>query len=416
MERIADYFRFIGANGRLLAFGFLMTAFSGFGQTFFVGVFGAEWRTEFGLSHGDFGFIYSLATLASALCFVWAGRQIDRLDLRLYVTLTGGLYIAASLLLAMMPPLAWLLAAAFMLLRLAGQSLMSHIGGATMARYFRQRRGTAVSVSSLGLPAAEALLPPIGVVLIATVGWRATWLIIATLLAAVLLPLALWLLRGQGERERQFQRDRAATRFEGCERDWLLSEVLRDPHFYLVLPTIAFTPFLVTGIFFHQAHVAKLKGWSLGLFASAFVAYAAASLVGTLLSGPLIDRVGARRVVTFLLAPLACALLALAAADHSATAFAFMIGAGLTAGAGLTLLSALWAEMYGAEHIGAIRSVVWTVIVCATALAPVLFGVLFDAGVTVEAIALESMGGAAACAVLAGPGRRAVARLCQGSG
>jgi MFS family permease len=409
MQRLADYFRFLGANGRLLAFGFLMTAFSGFGQTFFVGVFGAELRAAFALSHGEFGFIYSLATLINAVCFVWAGRQIDHLDLRLYAASTIGLYVAACLLLALMPPLAWLLVVAFALLRLSGQGLMSHIGGATMARYFRHRRGTAVSVSSLGFPAAEATLPPAGVALMAAVGWRATWLVIAALLIAVLLPLALWLLRDHGERERRFQEERAAARATEGERDWLLSEVLRDPHFYLVLPTIAFTPFLVTGVFFHQAHVSELKGWSLGLFASAFAAYAAASLVGTLGSGPLVDRVGARRLVAFLLMPIGGALLALAATDHPAAAFAFMIGAGLTAGAGLTLLSALWAEMYGAEHIGAIRSVVWTVIVCATALAPVLFGVLFDAGVTVAAIALAALGGAGVCAGLAGPGRSIVA-------
>ncbi len=87
-----------------------------------------------------------------------------------------------------------------------------------------------------------------------------------------------------------------------------------------------------------------------------------------------------------------------------------MIGAGLTSGAGLNLLSALWAEMYGPEHIGAIRSVVWTVIVCATALAPVLFGLLFDAGVTIEAIAVGSLAGAGVCAILAGPGRGLVTR------
>ncbi len=316
MQAVADYFRFIGANRRLLAFGFLMTAFSGFGQTFFVGVFGGELRAEFDLSHGAFGFIYSLATLANALCFVWAGRRIDHVELRLYVALTGGLYVAACLLLALMPPLAWLLVIAFTLLRLSGQGLMSHIGGATMARYIRQGRGTAVSVSNLGFPAAQALLPPAGVALMAALGWRGTWLVIAALLAAVVLPLALWLLRGHGERERQFQRDRATATADGGERDWLLSEVLRDPHFYLVVPTIAFTPFLVTGVFFHQAHVATLKGWPQGLFATAFVAYAAASLVGMLLSRPLIDRVGARRLVAFLLAPLGCALLALAAAGH----------------------------------------------------------------------------------------------------
>ena len=49
---------------RFLAFGFTLTFFSSFGQTFFVSLFGADVRAEFRLSHGEFGSIYSLATFS----------------------------------------------------------------------------------------------------------------------------------------------------------------------------------------------------------------------------------------------------------------------------------------------------------------------------------------------------------------
>lgn len=404
------YFRFIGANAGLLAFGFTANLLSGFGQTFFIGLFGGAFRTDFGLSHGEFGLVYSLATLTSAAGFVWAGRQIDRVDLRLYTGLTGGLYVVACLWMALTPTSAWLLFIGFTLVRLAGQSLMTHIGGATMARYFEAARGRAVSLGGLGLAAAEAILPPLGVLLLAVFGWRGTWLAIAILLGLVAIPLILWLLSDQPERERRFQERRAESLADAGERDWLLREVLRDPAFYLVLPTIVFTPFVVTGVFFHQAHVVELKGWSLELFASSFVLYASATVVGMLVSGPMVDRIGARRIVPLLLAPLALGLLALAQSNHPAAALAFMLGAGVTNGAGLTLISALWAEMYGASHIGSIRSLVWTVIVVATAIAPVLFGALFDAGVSVAAIAAACIVGAIVAAALAGPLRSFIAR------
>ncbi len=397
------YFHFIVTHAGLLGFGFMANFFSGFGQTFFIGVFGGAMRADFGLSHGEFGLVYSLATLASALCFLWAGRQIDRLDLRFYVGLATGLYAVACLWIALMPAVAWMLVVGFALVRLSGQSLMTHIGGATMARYFGTSRGMAVSVAGLGLAAAEAVLPPVGVALLDGVGWRGTWFAIAVVLVAVLIPLAQWLLRDQRERERRFQEERASTLADQGERDWLLHEVLRDPAFYLVLPTIVFTPFMVTGLFFHQAHVVALKGWSLGLFATAFVVYAGASVLGMLAAGPMIDRFGARRVVPVLLGPLALGLMPLALSNHPAAAYAFMLGAGITNGTGTTLISALWAEMYGPLHIGSIRSVVWTLIVVSTAIAPVLFGALFDSGVSVEAIALACLGGALGASLLAGP-------------
>lgn len=403
-----EYFRFISTNARLLAFGFTANLLSGFGQTFFIGLFGGAFRVDFGLSHGEFGLVYSLATLVSAAGFVWAGRQIDRLDLRLYTGLTGALYVVACLWIALAPTSAWLLFIGFTLVRLSGQSLMTHIGGATMARYFETARGTAVSIGGLGLAAAEAILPLTGVILLTNLGWRDTWLTIAALLALIAVPLAVWLLRGQPERERRFQEHRATSLADTEERDWVLTEVLRDASFYLVVPSIVFTPFVVTGVFFHQAHVAELKGWGLELFATTFVVYAASTVFGMLLSGPLVDRIGARGILPWLLAPLGLGLLALALSTHPAAAAGFMVGAGVTNGAGLTLISALWAEMYGAQHIGSIRSVVWTVIVVATAVAPVLFGALFDAGVAVEAIAAACIAGAILAAIMAGPLRRVI--------
>lgn len=394
------YTRFLLANRQFLAFGFLLPFASAFGQTFFIGIFGAELRADFGLTSGDFGLLYSLATLANAGLFVFLGRFIDRVDLRLYTTATCLAYVGACLFMALAPAVPVLLFVAFLLLRLTGQGLMSHIGVTAMGRYFEVGRGTAVSVSSLGFPAAEALFPPLGVALLAAFGWRQTWLAIGMALALVLVPLVLWLLRGHGERERRRQAASAGPGGAG-DGSWLLSEVVRDPAFHRILPSVLLTPFTVTGLFFHQAAVAADKGWTLAWFASAFVIYALASTIGTLAAGPLIDRFGAARLLPFFLLPIAAALALLALSDAGWIAFGFMAGAGVTAGAGLTLLGALWAEMYGVLHLGSIRSLVWGLVVFASALAPALFGYLMDAGVRVEAIAAGCAAAALAAIALA---------------
>ena len=399
-----DYARFVLANRRFLAFGFLLPFFSAFGQTFFIGIFGAELRGDFGLGNGAFGLIYSLATLANAAAFVWLGRLIDRVDLRSYTAATCAAYIGACLYMAYVPTLPILLFVGFVLLRLTGQGLMSHIGVTAMGRQFDAGRGTAVSIASLGFPVAEAVFPPAGVALMALVGWRQTWLIIGIALAVVLLPGVMWLLRGHGERERR-RRAELETASAAGEGSWLLAEVLRDPGFYRVLPAVLLSPFTVTGLFFHQAALVEDKGWTLGWFATAFVVYAAASVAGTLGSGPLIDRLGATRLLPFFLLPLAAGLGLLAVGEASWIALGFMTGAGLSAGTALTLLGALWAEMYGVMHLGAIRSLVWGLVVFASALSPVLFGYLLDAGVTVGAIATGCLVAALAAGILAGAGR-----------
>lgn len=51
------YFKFIATHGRMLAFGFLLTLFSSFGQTFFISLSGGHIREEFGLSHASLGLL-----------------------------------------------------------------------------------------------------------------------------------------------------------------------------------------------------------------------------------------------------------------------------------------------------------------------------------------------------------------------
>ncbi len=49
-------------------------------------------------------------------------------------------------------------------------------------------------------------------------------------------------------------------------------------------------------------------------------------------------------------------------------------------------LTALWAEIYGVRHLGAIRSLMVSLSVLSSALGPLVMGALIDAGVTIEAI------------------------------
>ena len=84
---VLDYWRFAVANPRFLGFGFLLAFLSSAGQTYFIGVFGADIQAEFGLDAGSWGRIYMMGTLVSALLINWTGALIDRMDLRLFAAL-----------------------------------------------------------------------------------------------------------------------------------------------------------------------------------------------------------------------------------------------------------------------------------------------------------------------------------------
>lgn len=285
-------------------------------------------------------------------------------------------------------PTAFLLGVTLFALRLTGQGLMGHTSLTSMGRYFGEAKGRAVSIATLGFAVGEAIFPSLGVGLKALVGWRNAWFAIGAALAVALVPLVLWLLKGHEDRHsRMLEGTAKACPGEG-RRQWTVCEVLFDWRFYLALPAVLAPAFIATGFFFHQVPLVHAKGWSLAWFAGSFVAYAGATVVAALLAGPIVDRTGATRLLPFYLLPLGAALLALATSDHPAVALIYMLGVGFSMGAGFTILGVIWAEMYGVLHLGAIRSLVWALMVFAGALAPVAFGFLIDLGTTMETIAM----------------------------
>ncbi|MEF8980664.1 MFS transporter [Thiohalorhabdus sp.] len=383
------YLEFILGNRRFLVFGVAAAALSGFGQTFFISLFGGQIRAGFDLSHGEFGALYSAATLVSGLSIVSAGRQMDRMDLRAFAALVT-LGVAMGCLLMATAGTVWLVALAMFLLRLTGQGLMTHMAFTSMGRFFETGRGKAVSIAGMGMPLAEAALPPLAVAVTAAAGWRGTWALAAGFMLVVALPLLQGLLSGHGARKRWLH-DRTGAEVgtdSAGPRQWRRGEVLRDPRFYLLLPAVLAAPLIVTALFFHQVHVAEAKGWELSWLAASFTAFAATHVVGLLVFGEVVDRAGARGMLPYFLLPMAGGLVVLATFADPWAAWPYMALMGLTMGGTGTVLGALWPELYGVAHLGAIRAVVQAAMVLSTAVSPVAAGVLLDQGWSVTVLAL----------------------------
>lgn len=380
---------FLLLSPRFLVFGFLTAFLSSFGQTFFIALSSAEIRADFGLGHADFGLIYACGTIASAALLIWAGRKIDDVDLRLYTVLVcaglGGACLAMSGVVGAL----WLIPVIFAL-RFTGQGLMSHVALVSMARYFNAHRGKALSIASMGFPAGEALFPTLAVAVIVTVGWRQMWFGAGVILLVMVIPLILWLLRGHGERHRRFAGPSDAAAGTSPITGWTRAQVIRDPVFYVLMPSYLAMPFIGTGFFFHQIYLSESKGWDIALFASFFVIYAVAQTTSAMASGLLVDRFGALRLMRAYLMPALAGLLLLASFDTPWAGAVFMALMGLTSGAVSVVHGAIWAEIYGVAHLGAIKALGTALMVFSSALSPPVMGLVIDAGGDMNAIALWS--------------------------
>jgi MFS family permease len=381
------YLEFLIQNARFLAFGIAAIFFASSGQTFFISIFGGEFRREFGLTNGDFGFIYMIATIASAFSLIALGRLIDRIDLRLYTALicgamTGAIFFISS------TKTVLILGLSFYFLRLMGQGLMVHIAITSMGRYFFKRRGTAISIITFGDTLGLTIYPLIGVALIGWIGWRDSWLTLGFIYLIALIPLMLWLLKGQSERHKNYEvRLQETSKLKGpTSTHYSIRLILKELRFYLMIPAILAPSFLMTGLIFHQVKIVEIKGWSMLIFTNGFIGLATASFLTSLLLGPLIDRWRAINFLPFILLPLSLGLLILNIFDADYIGFIYLICLGGSLGATFTVAEAIWPELYGTTHLGAIKSFTGALTVFSSALAPWVFGLLFDMGIGIHEI------------------------------
>lgn len=369
---------------RLLLFGVLCTFLSGPGQTFFISQFTPYIAEDLGFGPATLGALYMVATMGAALMMSYAGQYIDHVDLGRFLLLVGVVLAIACGVTALANGVV-VLTIGFLLLRLTGQGLMGHIGVTATARYYDRRRGRALAIVSSGFPLAEAVMPLFGATLIVLVGWRFAYGITGLAAFALLTLAALPLIRGQT----RFRTPPACA--EVVTRPGLLDGakiVIGTRFFWLALPILVFMPFSSTALIFHIQTIAALRDWPATLAAVAFTGFAAGHALALPVAGMLIDRFGARHVLSLMILPalLGIALLGLVAHSHAMALFLTLMG--VSSGFTQTIVAAVWAEMYGVGRIGAVRSFAAMLMVASTALGPVLLGLALQANAGMVAMML----------------------------
>lgn len=366
-------FNFIYKNIHLLSFGFLIAFSSGFGQTFFISLFSNDFRETFKLSNTEFGSIYSIATVLSAITIIWAGKLIDTINLKKY-TLTIVFGMAMTCLMASLVFNIFFLFLTIYFLRLFGQGLMGHTSRTTMARYFNTNRGKALAISAFGFSVGEMVYPIVIVFLILTIGWRLTWLSSSIFIFFILGLIFYYLLRNNNFKiENNFN-----SEIEFQQVSWRRRDVLKDAKFYIYLPLTLLMSFIVTGFLFHQLFIADIRSWNVIDLAQSFIFFAISGLIGSVISGLLVDKFSGRKLIPFHLIPIAIILVSLLLTNHIFILYVYMAGLGFSNGLTENVSNSLWAELYGVKNLGSIKALLTFFGVLASASSPFLFGIILD--------------------------------------
>jgi predicted MFS family arabinose efflux permease len=373
---------------KVILFGFIFTFFSSFGQSYFIGIFNSSIRADLSITHGQFGTIYASATLFSSLILMWIGKKIDDMDafkfsIFVIILLSVACYFFSTI--KILP----LLFIGIFLLRLSGQGLMSHTASTTVSRYFEKTRGKALSVTWLGLSAAEFILPVLMVFLLTIISWRHIWISIS-ILVIIFLPLTSLFLIKKLKLDSRENSNENVTNIKNNIKQWTRLEVLKDYRFYIISLNMLSLPSIATGVFVYQSFILTSKNWGPFIMAQSFMAYSILSVITLSISGFLIDKYTSRKLLIYMNIPLFISAIILHLFDSPYFSFIFLGLIGISNGFANVLGSSIWAEIYGVKHIGAIKALTTGLMVFATAVGTAVFGILIDAGYTINSIAVFS--------------------------
>ncbi len=376
----------LSLNKKVIIFGFIFTFFSSFGQSFFLGLFNAPIRNELGITHGQFGNIYAIATIFSSILLIWVGKKIDEYQIIYYSIFVILLLFLSSLFFSFINSI-YFLAIGIFLMRFSGQGLMSHTSTTTISRFFERTRGKALSSIWFGLSSAEFILPVLITYLFVFYSWRTIWQVIAILIILFLPFIVLNTIRNikldTREKNENFSK---STKI----KSWKRIEVIKDYRFYIVSLNMLAMPWIATGVFVYQSFISDSKLWDIYTIPKAFMVYSIASIITLFFSGFLVDKFTSRKLIPLMNIPLLIAMFVLFYYQHEFSAFIFLGLIGVSNGLSNVLGSSTWAEIYGVKFIGSIKALTTAFMVFSTAFGTAIFGLLIDKGFSVENIAFIS--------------------------
>jgi len=372
---------------KVIIFGFIFTFFSSFGQSFFLGLFNSSIRETLSISHGQFGSIYATATLLSSFILIWVGKKIDDINIFKFALFVILLLSFSSFLFSKISSIIFLFFAIF-LMRFSGQGMMSHTATTTISRYFTKSRGKALSIGWFGLSTAEFIMPVLIVYLLSIYAWQNIWVIISISIL-IFLPVISYLLVKNLNFESREPSNENKDEIKNI-KEWKRIEVIKDYRFYIICMNMLAMPWIATGVFVYQSFIIESKGWGEFVIAQSFMVYSILSVATLLITGFLIDKFTARKLLIYMNIPLLIATIIIMFFDQSYSAFIFLGLIGISNGLANVLGSATWAEVYGVKHIGSIKALTTALMVFSTAFGTALFGFLIDIDFSIEQIALVS--------------------------
>lgn len=264
-------------------------------------IFVAPLEKEFGWKRADVSFVFSIVVFVFAVSFVVAGRIQDKKG-PFWVSVTGGVLVSIGFFMcAYTTSQAWL----FLWFGLIA-GLGNGFGYATpipvMAKWFPDKRGTAVGLAVAGFGGGSAIFGPLGTYLIKTQGWRPTFQILGVIFFVMTMVAAYLLKNPPAGYKPEGWVPAPATKVAATTYEFTPGDTLKTPAFYLMWIAYFLGCFAGLMVISQLIPFAKTMGFGAEWAFAFFLITAAGSALGRIFSGTLSDAIGRLNVLRLMIA------------------------------------------------------------------------------------------------------------------
>jgi MFS family permease len=332
-------------------------------------------QQEFGWNRQQIAQAFSLAAISVAFCSPFMGKLFDRFDPRNIIALFMACFgIGIASLAWLTPHLAqFYITAVF--IGIAGSGTYQLGYTRVVAGWFERRLGMALSIVVAGSGVGSFIVPPLVQHLIASYGWRHTYLVLAALPLLIGVPLTLQFARSSPARHER-GREKKAANIGVSGATW--REALSARSFWLLVLGVCCISLSENGALAHLAPMLNDRGIKPADAALIVSVLGASSLGGRLLLGWLLDYLEGSYIATFsmLAAGGGIFLLAHAQSFHAAAPAALIAGLGM--GCELDLIPYMLRRYFGMRSFSMLYGLVYSGFAVSGAVAPLLLGYLYD--------------------------------------
>jgi MFS family permease len=283
---------------RMVALAFLTNFISvGFGF-YSYGVFFKALAAEFGGSRFAVSAGLTSLQLVSALVAPLVGKLLDR-GLTRKVMTAGALLLGVAFALASQIGALWHFYLVFGLLMGTAVCMLGGLASSTLiANWFVARRGAALGLAAMGISVSGVVMPAVGTLLIGLWGWRATFLVYATIAFCAVAP-AVWIWVVHRPEELGHGPDGAPPLGAPARANELAiapsaRAILRERNFWVIAAVIALNFCAMGALLTHAVPHATDLGFSPEAAALVLSAMAGAGAIGKPVFGALTDRIDKR--------------------------------------------------------------------------------------------------------------------------